>query len=162
MGNESNFAAGSRPPLWFLLLSHHSYNKLSHTIQVWIGERRICLCTRCTGIGLGMLAALFYGNILASTVAGTPALIILFTMPAIIDWLFQVFGVRESTSIRRLTTGALVGQAYFVLLVVIADGWWSLFSYYMIVFAGYSIFLYSLFRKTRVMDNYMARSWPLN
>ena len=162
MSNESTFVAGSRPPLWFLLLSHHSYNKLSHTIRVQIGGRRICLCTRCTGIGIGMLAALFYGNVLARMVAGTPTLIVLFTLPAIVDWLFQVFDVSESTSIRRLTTGALVGQAYFVLMVVLANGWWSLLSYYMIVFAVYTIFLYSLFRKTRVMDNYMARAWPLN
>ena len=109
-----------------------------------------------------MLAALFYGNVLAKIVAQIPLLIIFFTVPAIIDWLFQVFGVRESTSIRRLTTGALVGQAYLVLLVAVADGWLLLLSYYVMVFAAYSIFLYSLFRKTRVMDNYLASSWPPN
>lgn len=109
-----------------------------------------------------MLAALFYANALAKMVAMTPLLITLFTLPAIIDWLLQVFRVRESTSIRRLATGALVGQAYFVLLVAIADGWLLLVYYYVILFAAYSIFLYSLFRKTGVMDNYLASSWPLN
>ena len=158
----TNVLASSRPPLWFLLLSHHSYNKISHTIQLRIGQRRVCLCTRCTGIGIGMLAALFYGNILSKMVAETPSLIIFFTMPAIIDWLFQVFGVSESTSIRRLATGALVGQSYFVLLAAIVDGSLSLLSYYLIVFAAYSIILYSLFRKTRVMDSYLASSWPTN
>ena len=109
-----------------------------------------------------MLVALFYWNILAKMVAKNPLLIVFFTLPAIVDWLFQVFGVRESTSIRRLATGAFVGQAYLVLLIAIAEGWLSLLSYYVIVFAAYSIFLYSLFRKTHVMDNYMASSWPLN
>jgi Predicted membrane protein (DUF2085) len=109
-----------------------------------------------------MLAALLYGNVLAKTVAVTPSLIIFFTLPAIIDWLFQVFGVRESTSIRRVITGALVGQAYLVLLIAIANAWLSLVSYYLIVFGAYSILLYSLFRKTGVMNNYMASSWPRN
>jgi hypothetical protein len=109
-----------------------------------------------------MLAALLYGNALAKTVTVTPSLIIFFTLPAIIDWLFQVFEVRESTSIRRFVTGALVGQAYLVLLIALANAWLSLVFYYVIVFGVYSILLYSLFRKTGVIDNYMASSWPRN
>ena len=160
MNSQPDRMASPRPPLWFLLLSHHSYSKISHTIQLNLGQRRVYFCTRCTGIGIGILAALFYTNILVRTFAGAPWLIVIFTLPAIVDWLVQVFGISESTSIRRLATGTLVGQAYLVLLVSIVEARLSLFECYLEVFGMYSVVLYFLFRKTRVMNSYMASSWP--
>jgi len=107
-----------------------------------------------------MLIALFYANGLFETVTKIPSLIVLFTLPAIVDWLFQVFGVSESTSIRRLSTGVLVGQAYLVLLDAIVGFRLSLLGYFLVAFAAYGVFLYLLFRKTRVMSSYMSSSWP--
>lgn len=153
--------AGSKPPLWFLLLAHHSYNRTSHTLQIRIGPHRVCLCTRCTGILLGILAGLFYAGTLADSFARAPLLILLFPLPAIIDWLFQVFRISESTSIRRLVTGAVVGQAYLVLLIALARVWLGLLSYFALAFAVYGVFLYVLFWKTGIMDSYMRRAWPM-
>jgi uncharacterized membrane protein len=150
----------SRPPLWFFLLSHHSYSKLSHTIQVSLGTKEVHLCARCTGIGVGMLVGLSYVNYLAYGFLRYPALIVAFVLPAIVDWLFQVFSVKNSTNPRRLVTGALVGQTYLVGLIALVRGWFDLLLYYVLVFALLGVILYALFRVTGVMSDYMESSWP--
>jgi uncharacterized membrane protein len=154
--------AGSRPPLRFFLLSHHSYNKISHTIQFRFGSRRVYLCARCTGIGVGLVTGLFYVDYLANSFVKFPGLILVFGLPAIADWLFQVFRLKESTNPRRLLTGALVGNAYLVGIVAIARGWFGLLIFYGLAFAGISASLYVIFRMTGIMDDYLARSWPLS
>ena len=151
----------SRPPLWFFMLSHHSYNKLSHTIRISIGKREAYLCARCTGIGIGMIIGLLYVNFLAYGFLQYPALIVAFVLPATVDWLFQVFRFRNSTNPRRLVTGALVGQAYLVGIIALARGWFDLLSYYALVFATYAIILYVLFRITGVMNDYLESSFPV-
>ena len=108
-----------------------------------------------------MLAGLFYAGTLADFFARTPLLILLFPLPAIVDWLFQVFRVSESTSIRRLATGAVVGQAYLVFLIALARVWLGLLSYFALAFAAYGVVLYVLFWKTGIMDSYMRSAWPL-
>jgi len=151
---------GSRPPLWFFMLSHHSYSKLSHTIRISLGQNEVRLCARCTGIGVGMLVGLSYVNYLAYDFLHYPALIFAFVLPAIVDWLFQVFGLKNSTNPRRLVTGALVGQTYLVGLIALFRGWFDLLLYYALAFAVYAVVLYALFRITGVMSEYLASSWP--
>ena len=153
--------ADSRPPFWFFILSHHSYGKLSHTIRVGLGRRDVYLCARCTGIGVGMAVGLFYVNYLADGFLRFPGLIVAFVLPAIVDWLFQVFRLRTSTNPRRLVTGALVGQAYLVGLIALVRGWFALLSYYALAFAGFAVILYVLFRMTGAMDDYLSSSWPM-
>ena len=150
----------SRPPLWFFMLSHHSYSKLSHTIRISLGKREVRLCARCTGIGVGMLVGLSYVNYLAYDFLHYPALIFAFVLPAIVDWLFQVFRLKNSTNPRRLVTGALVGQTYLVGLIALFRGWFDLLLYYAMAFAVYAVVLYALFRITGVMSEYLASSWP--
>ena len=149
-----------RPPLWLFILSHHSYSKLSHTIRVSLGTREVYLCARCTGIGVGMLIGLSYVNYLAYDFLQYPVLIVAFVLPAIVDWLFQVFRFKNSTNPRRLVTGALVGQTYLVVLIALARGWFELLLYYALVLAIYAAILYALFRITGIMNDYLASSWP--
>jgi len=151
----------SRPPVWFFILSHHSYSKLSHTIRVRLGTKEVYLCARCTGIGMGMMVGLLYVNYLAYLFLQYPGLVVAFVFPAAVDWLFQVFRLRNSTNPRRLVTGALVGQAYLVGLIALARGWFGLLLYYALAFAAYAAILYVLFRMTGVMDDYLASSWPM-
>src|SRR5437899_13100788 len=106
----------SRPPLWFFMLSHHSYSRLSHTIRISLGTREVYLCARCTGIGVGMLVGLSYVNYLAYGFLQYPALIVAFVLSAIVDWLFQVLRIKNRTNPRRLVSGALVGKTYQVCL----------------------------------------------
>ena len=87
-------------------------------------------------------------------------MIVAFVLPAIVDWLFQVFRFKNSTNPRRLVTGALVGQTYLVGLIALARGWFGLLLYYALVLAFYDAILYALFRITGVMNDYLASSWP--
>lgn len=151
----------SRPTIWFFMLSHHSYGKLSHTIRVSLRGREVYLCARCTGIGIGMAIGLLYVNYLAYGFLQFPSLIVAFALPATMDWLLQVFRIRNSTNPRRLATGALIGQAYLVGLIALARGWFNLLSYYAVVFAAFAAILYVLFRVTGVMNDYLASSWPV-
>ncbi len=154
-------ATDSRPPFWFFILSHHSYSKLSHTIRVSLGRKEAYLCARCAGIGVGMTVGLLYANYLAYSFSQYPSLIVAFTLPATMDWLFQVFRLKNSTNPRRLLTGALVGHTYLAGLIALARGWIILLSYYALAFAAYGAILYLLFRTTRVMNRYLASSWPM-
>ncbi len=107
-----------------------------------------------------MLIGLSYVNYLAYGFLQYPALIVAFVLPAIVDWLFQVFRFKNSTNPRRLVTGALVGQTYLVGLVALTRGWFDLLLYYALVLAIYAAILYALFRITGVMSDYLASSWP--
>jgi uncharacterized membrane protein len=150
----------SRPSFWFLILSHHSFARLSHTFRISVGTRNAYVCARCTGIAIGIVVGLAYIDVLADWFFQYPVLIFVFTMPAAIDWLFQVFKWRESTNSRRLMTGALIGQAYLVGLIALIRDWLPLLTYYVIAFATYGAVLYSIFRKTGAMNDYLATSWP--
>jgi uncharacterized membrane protein len=107
-----------------------------------------------------MLVGLSYVNYLAYSFLQYPALIVAFVLPAIVDWLFQVFRFKDSTNPRRLVTGALVGQTYLVGLLALARGWFDLLLYYALVLAIYAAILYALFRITGIMSDYLASSWP--
>jgi uncharacterized membrane protein len=151
----------SRPSFWFLILSHHSFARLSHTFRISVGTRNAYICARSTGISVGMIAGLAYVNVLAESFFQYPVLIFVFTMPAAIDWLLQVFKWREGTNSRRLITGALIGQTYLVGLIALVRDWLPLLTYYAIAFAAYGAILYAIFRKSGVMNDYLARSWPV-
>jgi uncharacterized membrane protein len=107
-----------------------------------------------------MLVGLSYVNYLAYSFLQYPALIVAFVLPAIVDWLIQVFKFKNSTNPRRLVTGALVGQTYLVGLIALARGWFDLLLYYALVLAIYAAILYALFRMTGIMSDYLASSWP--
>ena len=160
MGIPKPERAEGRLSFWFLILSHHSLAKLSHTFRISVGSRNAFVCARCTGVVIGMIVGLVYVNILAGWFFQYPILIFIFTMPAAVDWLLQVFRFRESTNSRRLLTGALIGQTYLVGLIAMVRAWLPLLAYYAIIFAAYSAILYSIFRKTGAMNDYLARSWP--
>lgn len=107
-----------------------------------------------------MLVGLSYVNYLAYGLLQYPALIVAFVLPAIVDWLFQVFRFKNSTNPRRLVTGVLVGQTYLGGLIALARGWFDLLLYYALAFAVYALVLYAIFRMTGVMSDYLASSWP--
>jgi len=105
---------------------------------------------------------LSYVNFLANSFAKFPILILVFTLPALVDWLLQVFRVKSSTNPRRVLTGFLIGQTYLVGLVALTRAWFPLLLLYLLVFASYGVLLYALFRKTGIMSKYMADSWPIS
>ena len=109
-----------------------------------------------------MLVGLLYVNYIANIFLKYPVFISVFTLPAIVDWLFQVFGLRNSTNPRRVITGTLVGQTYLVGLVAITKGWFPLLIDYAMIYAAYTVILYILFKTTGVMKDYLSKSWPIS
>ncbi|WP_455364997.1 DUF2085 domain-containing protein [[Eubacterium] cellulosolvens] len=89
---------------WSQLLSH------SHWITFHVYQNKVRLCTRCLGTVLGFLTfslLLFSLNVYNNLII--ILLSIVFCAPAIIDWLSQSWGYRQSTNNLRLLTGFLQG-----------------------------------------------------
>ncbi len=106
-----------------------------------------------------MTTGLFYADYLARGFVQMPILIVIFLLPAMIDWLLQVFSVRDSTNPRRLITGALIGDIYLAGIVALAKGWFALLFFYALAFAAVGALLYVLFRMTGIMDEYLPQSY---
>ncbi len=105
-----------------------------------------------------MTTGLFYANYLAKGFVQMPILIVIFLLPAMIDWLLQVFSVRDSTNSRRIITGALIGDVYLTGIIALANGWFALLFFYALAFAAIGAVLYVLFRITGIMDEYLPHS----
>ena len=114
------------PPAWEYLLSHHLPARYSRTLVLPLGARRVRLCARCTGQAVGLLVglcALLLSSVLLHAISGSVAYvgIGLLPAPAAVDWYLQSVGRRESTNGIRLLTGALLGGALGIELVLLAS-----------------------------------------
>lgn len=147
-----------RPPLRFLLLSHHSSKKLSHTLHIPLRGHDVYLCARCSGILTGFLIGLLYVDLLIATFAAYPILIGILTVPAAVDWFFQVFKRKESTNFRRILTGSLHGQLYAAGLVALVRGL-PVISYFVAIMAIYFVAMYVVFKYTRGFSEYVRKEW---
>ena len=136
------------PPPWEYLLAHHGPGRYDRTLRLPFGRRRVHLCARCTGQGLGVVAFLVGAAVLIA--GGRPLfepsfqlLIALAPLPAAIDWLSQSMGRRESTTSVRVVTGMLLGFAFadLVALPIVRPWWW--FAIGIGIFALYAIALLS-------------------
>ena len=88
-----------------------------------------------------------------------PLLIALFPLPGAIDWLLQVFRVRESTNPRRIVTGVLIGNLYAVGGASLATGSLLLLGYFLLFGVTYFASLFFLFKKTGALDRYVTSAW---
>ena len=149
---------GRRPSIPFLLLSHHSWRKLSHTFRIPLCGTTLYVCARCSGIVAGFFVGLLYVDLLIATFSNYPILIGILTLPAAIDWFFQVFKRRESNNLRRVVTGALHGQLYAAGLIAIVRGM-SVTVYFVLVWVGYLIAMYIFFRHNSGFSDYVRREW---
>jgi uncharacterized membrane protein len=145
--------------LGYLFLAHHSHKNISHTILIQISGKSLRLCARCTGITLGFGLGLLFIRGLLGLFTSFPVLIAIFPLPGALDWLLQVFRVRESTTPRRIVTGALIGNLYAVLGVSLVEGSLLLLSYFLLFATTYFVSLFLLFKKTGALDRYVATAW---
>lgn len=76
--------------------------------------RKSFLCSRCTGIVLGLIAALAFAP-LRITMPSAMALTLI--LPMLIDGFSQFFGLRVSNNLLRLATGFLFPIGFLSLLV---------------------------------------------
>jgi uncharacterized membrane protein len=75
---------------------------------------RSFLCSRCTGIVLGLIAALAFALL---RITMPSAIAVALTLPMLIDGFSQFFGLRVSNNLLRLATGFLFPIGFLSLLV---------------------------------------------
>jgi len=121
--------------LYYLLLTHHPVSASDHTFYFQFGRTKVYLCSRCSGMIIGIILSIFFTDIVQQ-ILGTqfnPELalfiIIIFPIPGLIDWGTQKLLFRKSTTESRLFTGFIIGVAlhfisytgeyYFITLFIV-------------------------------------------
>ncbi len=135
--------------LYHILLTHHPISASDHTFYFKFGRTKINFCSRCSGVIIGGLVALFFTHLTINIFNITfPAelavlLCIVFPIPGLIDWGTQRLLYRKSTTESRLLTGFIIGNAlhflsfatkYFVLMMFIVTLYFSIF--FILVYFG--------------------------
>jgi uncharacterized membrane protein len=103
--------------IYQMILTHHPLSASDHTFYLKFGRTKIFLCSRCSGVILGGLIALFSSYLfrLIFEVDFSPEiallLCIILPIPGIIDWGTQRLLLRKSSTESRLFTGFIIGLA---------------------------------------------------
>jgi len=110
--------ASTERHLYYLLLTHHPVSASDHTFYFQFGRTKIYLCSRCSGMIIGIIISAFLTHlvqlILNVQLSSELALfvIIIFPIPGLIDWGTQKLLFRKSTTESRLFTGFIIGVAF--------------------------------------------------
>ena len=103
--------------LYYMWLTHHPVSASDHTFYLKFGRTKIYFCTRCSGVIIGGLIALFT-TYLTQKILGIEfdarialLLCLILPLPGIIDWGTQRLLLRKSTTESRLLTGFIIGLA---------------------------------------------------
>ena len=142
--------------LLFLLLSHHSPEKLHRTIHISFRRKNVYLCARCTGKYLGILSvfvAWFLGFDFPTWLY-LPLLSIL-PAPSVVDWMTQSCELRESRNTIRVCTGYLFGFSEGLFLLVLVKGMFYLFLCALVILGAYIFSIYVIAWKTKFLDSYL-------
>jgi len=135
--------------LYYTILTHHPPSAIDHTFYLKFGRTKIYFCTRCSGVILGGLSAMFTtyltAKILQVEFSAEIALLmcILLPIPGLADWGTQRLLLRKSNTASRLLTGFIIGLAlhfmsftykyyFYTLLILII--YFSIF--FLLVFLG--------------------------
>ncbi len=144
------FLATHERHLYYTVLTHHEFTANDHTFYLKFGRTKIYFCSRCSGVILGGLTAIFASylieKILNSELSAELALllIIILPIPGIIDWGTQRLLLRKSTTESRLFTGFIIGAAlhlmsftykYYFYTMLILVIYFSIFG--MLVYLGH-------------------------
>jgi uncharacterized membrane protein len=103
--------------LYYMILTHHPTSASDHTFYLKFGRTKIYFCSRCSGVILGGLFAVFSTHmielIFQTEFNGELALllIIILPIPGIVDWGTQRLLLRKSTTGSRIFTGFIIGNA---------------------------------------------------
>ncbi|TKJ20480.1 MAG: hypothetical protein CEE43_12440 [Promethearchaeota archaeon Loki_b32] len=105
--------------LYNMILTHHPLSASDHTFYLQFGRTKIYFCTRCSGVILGGLSAMFATYLTAKIFqvefSAEIALLmcIILPIPGLIDWGTQRLLLRKSTTESRLFTGFIIGLALY-------------------------------------------------
>jgi len=103
--------------LYYLLLTHHPASASDHTFYFQFGRTKIYLCSRCSGMVMGIIISIFFTHIVQQVLdtqfSSELALmiVIIFPLPGLIDWGSQKLLFRKSSTESRLFTGFIIGVA---------------------------------------------------
>lgn len=117
------FFASKERELYYFSLTHHPISGKDHTFYFQFGKTKVYFCSRCSGLVIGGVTAIFTTTIieLAFNYEFNPELalllLFLFPIPAEIDWGTQKLMRRKSSTGSRIFTGILLGSGlHFVKL----------------------------------------------
>jgi uncharacterized membrane protein len=98
------------------LLAHHPPAEFDRCHALAVGDRRVHVCARCSGVypGIAVGATLALAGMLPAL---WPWLVAVGPAPALVDWAATTLGERVGTNGVRTVTGALLGLAYGVAAV---------------------------------------------
>ncbi len=136
--------------LYYMILTHHPFSASDHTFYLKFGKTKIYFCSRCSGVIIGALIALFSTYLIQKVFqvefSAEVALLlcIILPIPGIIDWGTQRLLLRKSTTESRLFTGFIIGTAlhfmqftykYYFFTLLILTIYFSIF--FLLVFFGH-------------------------
>lgn len=100
----------------FALIAHHEAANFHKTILFRVFNTNIRLCTRCTGIYLGIIATILL-LLFAINIPHILQLIIIFAfpIPAMIDWGLDKYNLWKGSSTTRFVSGFMLGICYIFL-----------------------------------------------
>lgn len=152
------FKRGKVLSLVSLALSHHSSSRLNRTIGVRVMGREQRFCTRCSGQWAATAACVIFMLVFSLEVSLLVwmAVLLFLPMPALLDWITQTWGVRESNSPLRLLTGASLGIGVGLQVVAGVRFDWPAFVCGVGVAAAYAVVLFLLLRLRPPPATYMA------
>lgn len=115
--------ASTERHIYNLFLTHHDLSASDHTFYFQFGRTKVYLCSRCSGIVLGVIMSFFF-TYLVQQIFNTRfsseiafLVIIIFPVPGLIDWGTQKLMLRKSSTGSRLFTGFIIGvAAHFISL----------------------------------------------
>lgn len=142
--------------LMFLLASHHPKEKLDHTIHIGFGRRNVYLCSRCTGIALGMIMV-FGASILSLRFPAALflPLIGLLPLPAVVDWFTQSARLRHSNTWVRVGSGFLLGISEALAIIFLMEGFFLNFLAAVGFASIYGLTVYTVASKTGCLQSYL-------
>jgi uncharacterized membrane protein len=146
---DNAFAKKERD-IYRMFLTHHPLSASDHTFYLKFGRTKIYFCSRCSGVILGGLIALFttylvfkiYQVEFSAEIA--LLLCIILPIPGLIDWGTQRLLLRKSSTESRLFTGFIIGLAlhfmsytykYYFYTMIILTVYFSIFG--LLVYFGH-------------------------
>ena len=108
-----------------LLLSHHPPQHSNRTVILHWGRHRFRVCSRCLGFVLGFLTAFLLGPAVNLPVWDwwfAIWLVLVSPMPAIVDFHGQLMVSWESTNLRRILTGMILGIGASLSILKVLNG----------------------------------------
>jgi uncharacterized membrane protein len=136
--------------IYQMVLTHHPLSASDHTFYLKFGRTKIYFCSRCSGVIIGGLIALFTTYLIFKifnvefSAEIALLLCIILPIPGLLDWGTQRLLLRKSTTGSRLLTGFIIGLAlhfmsftykYFFYTMLILVVYFTIFG--LLVFFGH-------------------------